>query len=176
MIKIYLDPGHGGRKTGAVRQDISEKDLNLQICEKLSIILRGSDFLVHMSREEDKHLSLSHRAIESNHLEYDVFVSLHCNSVKMSNVEGFECFYYSEEGKAISDSIFKSVQTNTNKEHRASKKGTFYLLRKTKALAVYVECGFMSNPTELHLLKQNQYQWLVAEGIAKGLIKWRDKK
>jgi len=176
--KIYLDPGHGGKDPGAMGNSVIEKELNLQVADKIKQVLKGNDFIVHMSREDDSYLNLSNRALEANKLDYDVFISVHHNSAHNTKAEGFESIYYprSCEGKQISDLILANVEKYTCRIQRKSRPDVRNLavLRKTKMAAVVVECGFISNPFEAHILTQQSHQWMIAVGIAQGLIEWRD--
>jgi len=58
-MKIYIDSGHGGEKTGAIGNGIQEKDINFVIASKLEIMLKGNDFITHMSRTDDVDISIS---------------------------------------------------------------------------------------------------------------------
>ena len=54
---IYLDPGHGGLDPGSIYKDIYEKDINLEICNKLSDKLTSLGAVVYMTRYGDYDIS-----------------------------------------------------------------------------------------------------------------------
>ena len=173
-MRIYLDAGHGGNSdVGAINGKIKEKDLNLQIANKLEILLRGSGNTVMMSRKTDKQKSLHNRAYECNHYEYDLLVSIHCNSVKNKLVDDAETIYFpgSKKGKKLAESIIKSIEYFTLEAHRRAKPDDrgLYVLRATKCPAVIVEAGFMSNELECMELQTLSYQWTLAIAIFEGI-------
>jgi len=175
-MKIYLDPGHGKSSKGyhgANGNGIQEDIMNLEIAKKLNILLKGNGHITHMSREDEKNISIADRCLEANKLEYDIFLSIHCNSAENALAQGFESIYHpgSSKGKKLSDCIFNEVVKTTCKDHRSSRVDTRNLgvLVKTRMPAVVIECGFISNIFEANLIKQGCYQWLICEGIANGI-------
>lgn len=170
-MKIFVDPGHSGEDPGAVVEKTSEKDLNLQIAKLVETIARGKGHIVMLSRESDKTLSLKERCYKANDYNYEVFVSIHCNA-HSSNAEGFEVCYVSSNGKKVAGNITESFDCIVKRKNRGIKKRkNLYVLNKTKMTAVLIECGFMTNTTELHLLRNRGYQWILAEAIVSGLEK-----
>jgi N-acetylmuramoyl-L-alanine amidase len=67
-----------------------------------------------------------------------------------------------EADVAISLDTTLGVRINT----LGAKKGPFYVLVGAAMPAVLIECGFLSNPREAHLLLEDSYQQALAEGIA----------
>ncbi len=55
---IYIDPGHGGRDSGAVYKNIYEKDINLEISKRLEKELTSYGATVYMTRYDDIDLSI----------------------------------------------------------------------------------------------------------------------
>jgi len=81
MVKIYIDPGHGGNDPGAVANGLREKDLTLKIGLKLRDYLSGYENVqIRMSRTTDKTVSLSERTNDANKWGADLFVSIHINA------------------------------------------------------------------------------------------------
>ena len=57
--------------------------------------------------------------------------------------------------------------------HRKSKGNTtYYLLKKTDAVMVICECGFLSNPKEAELLNTKKYQEKVADALCSGILEY----
>ena len=54
---IFVDPGHGGRDPGTMYGNIMEKDITLEISEKLRDQLSEKGAIVYMTRETDTDLS-----------------------------------------------------------------------------------------------------------------------
>jgi N-acetylmuramoyl-L-alanine amidase len=98
ILKIMLDPGHGGKDPGALGvRGLQEKDIVLKAAHKLKHILSGYGFEVLMTRERDVFIPLWKRSQLANRAGVDLFISLHTNAVKNSQVQGIEVFYLSDE-------------------------------------------------------------------------------
>jgi N-acetylmuramoyl-L-alanine amidase len=94
---IILDPGHGGKDTGAIGPTkVLEKDVTLAVAKRLRDILQERGFQVLMTRDTDRTLSLDERARIVNSNEADFFISIHANAAKNERARGFETFYLSD--------------------------------------------------------------------------------
>lgn len=185
---VIVDAGHGGNDPGKVGVDDSlEKDINLLIAKKVQTILQQQDITVIMTREEDKGLyeertsnkkaqDMKNRCTLINQKEPDCVVSIHQNSYHEEYVSGAQVFYYgnSEEGKKLAESLQdKMVSYLDPQNHRKAKPNdSYYLLKKTEAPIVIVECGFLSNWEEAKKLQQDSYQNQVAWAVAMGVINY----
>ncbi|MBM4081083.1 MAG: hypothetical protein FJ278_15375 [Planctomycetes bacterium] len=98
-VRIVIDPGHGGRDSGAVsRRGWAEKDINLDISKRLAAGLEAKGFDVIMTRRSDVFLSLEERVGVSNRNNADIFISVHTNSVAAdASASGIETFYVDGE-------------------------------------------------------------------------------
>ena len=94
---IVIDPGHGGRDGGAVGyKGHLEKEIVLQIANRLAKVLREEGYRVEMTRDRDKTLSLKWRTKFTRKKNPDLFVSIHANSVpkkKAKKASGIEIYY-----------------------------------------------------------------------------------
>jgi N-acetylmuramoyl-L-alanine amidase len=92
--RVVLDAGHGGKDAGATRMDVIEKDITLDIGERLRRKLEESGFEVVVTRSDDKTIALRERAQLANESRADIFVSIHVNSiVKYTASRGIETYY-----------------------------------------------------------------------------------
>ena len=177
-MKIILDAGHGGDDFGAVASDVKEKDLNLAICKKLGILLRGAGYDILMTRNSDDFVSLHERAKKCNDSNANLMISIHCNAATNTEAKGAETIYYptSKNGKKCAVEILENIEDITGCKHRsayADRRG-LYLLRATKCPAIIVETGFLSSSIELKMLQNMLYQWKVAIGIYEGIKEIRN--
>lgn len=91
---IVLDPGHGGENRGTMAPaGLVEKEVTLDIAERLRDLLLASSYRVVMTREEDGDLSLRDRAELANRSRGDIFISIHVNWLENREVRGVETFY-----------------------------------------------------------------------------------
>jgi len=92
---IVIDPGHGGKDPGCyINKAIQEKDIVLKLAKKLKGIIEtrlGCE--VFLTRTEDKFVPLDERTAFANVKKADVFISLHVNSHKQSNIYGLETYF-----------------------------------------------------------------------------------
>ena len=59
--KIVIDPGHGGSDSGAIGNDITEKDLNLEISKYMYDRLKQLGYDVYITRDTDETISPNDR-------------------------------------------------------------------------------------------------------------------
>jgi N-acetylmuramoyl-L-alanine amidase len=89
--RVVVDPGHGGRDTGAVGpHGIREKDVALSIARTLAERLRALGFSVILTRKDDSYVSLDERTRIANEARADLFVSVHCNAARSRRLSGVE--------------------------------------------------------------------------------------
>lgn len=96
-MRIVVDPGHGGKDPGAVRGKYREKDWNLAVGKELARLLGKGNFEVKITRDSDVFIALSQRSKIANNFNADLFVSVHVNSTKNSQANGFQVYFRSEK-------------------------------------------------------------------------------
>jgi len=94
---IVIDPGHGGKDTGAIGLGgVKEKNINLGIALKLGTIIKRNlkKIKVIFTRKTDKFVELYKRGKIANENHGDLFISIHCNSLrhKPDRTNGFEIY------------------------------------------------------------------------------------
>ncbi len=94
---IVLDPGHGGRDSGAISQGAKEKDLTLDLTRQLKKVLEAKGLRVILTRTGDSSLPLRDRTAVANYNRADLLVSLHLNASTMRGAHGAEVYYLSRE-------------------------------------------------------------------------------
>ena len=169
--KVFIDAGHGGTDPGALGYGYRESDLNLQVAKKVEAKLKSKGIDVKMSRNSDIFYSLSERAEMANDYGADAFVSIHQNSAEAKSANGIETYYNrnKEEDKPLSNDIQKQVISQTGANNRGVKNAEFTVLVKSKMISALVECGFISNESEVKKLSDSSYQDKLATGIADGI-------
>lgn len=169
---IVVDPGHGGSSTGASYSGVKESELNLSIAKILAEELRALGASVVMTRTGDRDVSLSDRAAMANRLEADLFLSVHCN-VSETNPKAMGVYTAYHGGSAESHRaamLLKDAMVSAAgvPDMGAHDRSDLAVLRLTKMSAVLLECGFMSTPEELELLRQPEHQRALSQGAARG--------
>lgn len=181
---------HGGFDGGAVAADGTvEKDINLSISKTLYKMLKLSGFDVVMTRTDDigtdsteasqialrKKSDLKNRLALMEKYPDSVYISIHLNKFTTSAANGAQVFY-SKNRKESAD-IAKAVQNSIKQQlqpynTRVVKQGTSatYLLHNATVPTIIVECGFLSNKSDLEKLKTEQYQKQMAFSVLCGVL------
>jgi len=99
--KVVIDPGHGGRDSGAVgRAGLKEKEVNLDVSRRVAALLRRRHIRVVMTRNTDVYPTLDERVALANREQPDAFVSIHTNAVeRWKHAKGFLTLYPCAEPK-----------------------------------------------------------------------------
>ena len=96
---IVIDPGHGGKDSGAVGNGYMEKEIVLQVSHQLSEKLRAQGYTVYMTRSNDTFVELKDRTKFANDKEADLFISVHANSIPKTSdplkAQGLETYFLS---------------------------------------------------------------------------------
>jgi N-acetylmuramoyl-L-alanine amidase len=93
-MRIVVDAGHGGRDRGTVGRDgLLEKDLVLEIGQRLGKLLEDMGMQVVYTRQDDRYISLDERASIANQAQADLFVSVHANYSDLPSARGVETYY-----------------------------------------------------------------------------------
>jgi N-acetylmuramoyl-L-alanine amidase len=92
--KVVLDPGHGGNDPGAPTSvGLWEKDITLDVAQRLRIFLAEAGYEVVLTRERDETISLRERAQFANSQRGDLFVSIHFNALRTRSYRGIETYF-----------------------------------------------------------------------------------
>jgi len=194
---IVIDPGHGGKDTGARNPalGLNEKTLTLDIAKRLQQLLEGFGYKTTLTRDSDRFVDLKERARFANTLKADLFISIHLNAVDNQTVKGIETFCYTPKGMPSSArgslasvdkrthtanthdinnlwlayEIQKSMKSSLPSTDRGVKRARFTVLEDLKCPGVLVEGGFVSHPTEGARLASGMYRQQFAEAILKGV-------
>lgn len=167
---FVIDPGHGGKDTGAIGTEVYEKTLTLSTAQKVEKQLRDKGASVTLTRTDDTFIPLEKRAQVSNSEDTEAFISLHYNAADDQAVNGIYTYYYNgEENGKLANSIQESLMNHVNLTDHGAKQADYKVLRDNQQLALLIELGFLTNPEEQKLIQTDSYQEKAAEGIAAGL-------
>lgn len=173
--KIVIDPGHGGKDSGASQHGLKEKDLTLAISRKINANLQNYYHVqTKMTRNSDVYVSLPERTNIANQWGADFFLSIHINS---GGGSGYEDYVYtiatSKDRRAqqeINAEVNKVLQTY-KKVNRGKKSANFHVLRESRMSAALIEILFIDNISDANLLQREQFQNDIARAITQGLTK-----
>ena len=190
---ILVDAGHGGKDQGAPGVNkLLEKNLTLQMANKLAARLRKAGYKVLMTRTTDITLTLQQRAALCEKYKPHLFISIHCNAVKNKKTHGVETFAMTPRGAAstsdkkpgkatgpgnsydknnyrLAYEVQKKLIHGTKSPDRGVKHARFFVLRKAICPGILVETGFITHPKEGLNLSKSAYQDKIITGIVSGI-------
>ncbi len=194
---VVLDPGHGGQDSGAMCGAIAEKDLTLDIAQRVDRLLQAQGLATLMTRVGDSYVSLQDRAAVTNRARDCIFVSIHFNESKKV-VNGVETYYAehrdapaprlvswipffqgpaAENPTLASQSLARFIQEAMVARVKAPDRGTkaeqFFVIAHVDVPAVLVEAGFL-NKEDIAKLESNDYRDQMAAAISEGILRYRD--
>ncbi|MFB4258962.1 N-acetylmuramoyl-L-alanine amidase [Shouchella clausii] len=173
MVKIFIDPGHGGSDPGAVGNGLKEKDLVLTISRHIRDMLLAEykGVSVKMSRDSDVYPTFAERANMANNWGADYFCSIHINA---AGGTGFETFIHnsrSTKSVAYQNVMHSAILAEMDVRDRGKKDANFAVLRLTKMPAILTENLFIDNTHDAKLLKDAAFLKKVARGHVEGFAK-----
>lgn len=174
---IGIDPGHGGSDPGAIGPGgLQEKTVNLLIASHLVQLLSARGIQTVTTRKDDRTVTLAERSSRLNAAGVDYVISIHCNAVADPNPNYISTFVIGMGGQA--EKLARKVQAGivaiTGWPDGGVRVANLHMLRETKAPAILVECGFISNPDQERDLVSPVMQRDIARAIYTGLLKHLD--
>src|SRR6266446_5982645 len=199
LAVVVLDPGHGGQDSGAKVGNMLEKDLTLDVAQRVDRLLQAQGLATVMTRVGDAYVSLAERAALSNRVPNCVFVSIHFNEDNKPVASGVETYYAAHQvtpglsvaswfpflWRAISASpnvesqnlagfIQEGLAARTQALNRGTKAEQFFVIANVRHPAVLVEGGFLTNKEDIAKLASDDYREQMAAAISEGIIRYRD--
>jgi len=179
MIKLVLDPGHGGTDPGARGNNLIEKTVNLNIALRVGQILnsRYKDYFeVELTRTRDVTVNLSERVDRAHRMNADWFISIHTNAAGSSAARGYEDYRH-PAASALSQDYHKIIHLHVsstfaryNSPNRGMKTANFHVLRETRMPATLLECGFLTNEADAALLSNSEFLDVLSNSIVSGIL------
>lgn len=161
--------------------------MNLILVKKLEKELTSRGAIVYLTRENDDDLSttivnrkrndLYNRAKYINDISPNMYISLHLNSTTSPSWRGLQIFYTTQnkENKEIASTITDYLNQHFPNIREIKKDNTYYMYKFIKTPGVLIEAGFISNPSDNYLLRQEDYQNKLIALITDAIEKYYQK-
>lgn len=185
MTDILIDPGHGGRDTGAYRDGICERDLNLSVALKLMRLFDAtSKFRAAITRRNnEENLTWARRAEIEDREQPDFVLAIHTDIAEHQS-QGSMAYWWpgNETAARVATTITSRVPERLLRSRYsgfAARSGVSWLARARNVLGAYeastalIEMGFMSDDDDLDALMDDAHQWSLAAAMFQGLMTLR---
>jgi N-acetylmuramoyl-L-alanine amidase len=194
---ICLDPGHGGRDTGARDGEHSEKQYTLLLALAVEKLLQAGGFKVVLTRTNDVYVDLPARPALAEKAGADLFVSLHYNS-GVPSLHGVEVHCMAPAGMKSSNGgsgtggdaaspgnasddrnillayeVLKSITTSLPLDDIEVKHSHLAVLREARMPAILMEPGFMSDPQDAKNIYDSDFRQRMARSIVDGILAYK---
>lgn len=171
---VILDPGHGGCDPGArAVKGVNEKQLSLDIAQRVKPLLEAEGYRVIMTRTNDTFIPLETRTAIANAHSNAIFVSIHFNASPKRHASGVETYYYCYGSEPLAAALFQELCRQRRCPRRGVKRAVFYVLSHNHCPATLLELGFVSNRQENALLQTPKMRQQLAKQIAAGIERAR---
>ncbi|HAK07494.1 MAG TPA: hypothetical protein DCO65_09580 [Spartobacteria bacterium] len=196
---VVLDPGHGGQDSGAMCGGMLEKDLTLDVAQRVDRLLQAEGLATVMTRVGDGYVSLAERAALTNRVPQCVLVSIHFNEDNKPVSSGIETYYAEHqippgmpiiswlpflqrtaaqapdpESQSLAGFIQEALVARTQALNRGTKAQQFFVIANVRHPAVLVEGGFLTNKEDIAKLASADYREQIAAAISEGILRYRD--
>lgn len=178
---IILDPGHGGKDSGAVGNGLKEKDVVLKAGLQVSSLLKGTPFTVKMTRSSDVFIELLDRSAFAKDEDGDIFVSIHANAATPA-ATGTEAYYYSAgnqhaaDSKLLGEKIQARMLAAWGLRDRGTKPGNYSVLRENSMPATLLELGFITNAGDAAKMASDAQMNKMSIAIYNGILDYYKEK
>jgi N-acetylmuramoyl-L-alanine amidase len=118
LIIIALDPGHGGEDPGAVGPGgTREKDVVLRLAHRLrdrinATSINGNTMRAYLTRDADFFVPLHVRVQKAQHVQADLFISLHADAFFTPRPQGASVFALSQRGASSTAARWMAAKEN----------------------------------------------------------------
>lgn len=174
---VVIDPGHGGHEPGAVNSNVKEKDLNLDIAQRLYVLLKSNNINTYILRYDDSYLGLYERTTIANNLNATLFLSIHNNAFNSSE-KGTETLYNyagTDNGSFNNKKFAQIIQSSLVKALGSVNRKIVYrpnlaVLKGAGMTAALAEIGFITNAEERAKLLNEDYRQKAAAALCDSII------
>lgn len=179
---VVLDPEGGGSDTGYCGQNLTEKELTLQVARQVQKKLTDPEVRLYLTRTEDSEVSEQEKIRLAEEVNADFYI---CLGVELDeeNPENYgigssynEEYFFPGFGNAnLADVVTKAVTiSSSNRATGLFSAGEDSILKALRTRGVRISLGYLSNQKEEALLGQETYQEKLAEGIVTAIAETCD--
>src|SRR5260370_18877190 len=103
---VVIDAGHGGFDRGGIPgQRIPEKEMTLDVAQRLKPLLAASGYRVVMTRDSDVSVPLPTRVAIANSYRNAIFVCIPFNSARRMCANGIQTYFYTRDSLPLPSAV-----------------------------------------------------------------------
>lgn len=172
---VCLDPGHGGDDTGATYYALTERDINLEVADKVQTTLENDGYKVVMTRTSNTpYLTNSDRVNFCNANHASVLVAIHQNDFTDPGTDYSIALYYNSNAVGLAASLANSASSELGVTNDGIATFDDGELVRAQMPAALVESLFITNQTEYDDLTSGSSARIDQEatGITNGILNY----
>ncbi|ANE49071.1 hypothetical protein SY83_20425 [Paenibacillus swuensis] len=185
--EVIIDAGHGGVDGGTSYGNLLEKDINLQLAQKLyeqlhkrrlpAVLNRTGDYALsdhnQWLRTRSRHRKdLAQRKELSHVISSRILVSLHVNWGGRGATGPIVLYQRNMESFLLAQQLQTKLNRVYGTLYRPKAARQYYLLNQSAVPAVIVETGFMSHPRDRELLTSRKGQSRIVKALENGVLSY----
>jgi len=195
-MKIAIDAGHTPPKDyGVLVNAVGDYTYNKKLISKYTTIeyfwnRRVATELQYILLHKGHSIfpfcgSFVERVKKINNLDVEMAIEIHHDAHNNKNVSGASVLYHpgSKNGKKLAKSIINSIKMSHKTKgiypgyYRLNPtKPILYFLEHTNMVALLIECAYLTNISDKHMMTQDFYIYTMARRIAEGIEKYCEKE
>ncbi|MEO6721464.1 MAG: N-acetylmuramoyl-L-alanine amidase [Ferruginibacter sp.] len=185
-LKVVIDAGHGGSDKGAAGNQVTifEKDLNLQIVQKIKALNSNNNIELVFTRLTDVFQTVQEKAAFTQEAKADIFISIHvgASSPNETNpISGMQVFLASknepgaQRSQLLASAIINQFTSNYSlpvQQYPERRQMSIRVLDAAICPAVLIEAGNISNEKDFTFLQNESAKELIAKNILSAINKY----
>ncbi len=186
-ITVVIDAGHGGIFPGASNIGIAEKDITLEISQKIKQLSAEYNINIVLTRNDDKLVGnatnlredLLNRVEITNNAKADAFISIHVNQATEKNTTrtGFEAYVSRRKKDPKSNQLASTILTSLKNTYAVDemiqlRDEGIIVVDKSDCPSVLLECGYINNETDAAFISNAGNQEKIARKILEGIVQY----
>jgi len=182
---VIIDAGHGAHDFGAKAPDGTlEKDITLQIAQKIKELNRNSQYEIIMSRSGDEYMSPPQRVDFAASKKADMVISIHADMAlepAEKSKSGIHIYLppdnslVRKQSEFLGSALIQEFKKNPGIEvfdKIIQHKKSAWILKQAPCPTVLIETGYFSNKKDLDYLKSGDGQTALAHDVLSALEKY----
>ena len=170
---VVIDPSFGGAAKGSEAFGLNEAQIVLDVAQRLEGRLSALGVRTFLTRGKETNPSESERINFANKSGADLVISLHLENHRNPLASGVATYYYGSDaheihsvvGEKLATLIQREISARTDLINCRTHARTWELLRLTKAPAVRVDLGYLTNESDATKLARAAFRDTLAEAL-----------